>query len=284
VIYAKNVRRVALLRRWSRVLVALAIGACAVSLPASANAVTPPVNTVDTSGIVPIRSGDVQIVDPVRRGTELQRGGSSTEFTLEPPAASQCPGDSEHDSWRVQTFMVPADVDPGTLVYVIGPNGEGQYPVFDKFTEPYVDRLTIANDSAGLPARIDALPPMNFAVFPPGLLPDGTYRIGIACSYFSATANYWDTQIIITSSPDDEPAQFVWRLAGAPATVPDSDSDQKSRLWLVPVLAGVAGLGGWFVWNRNRRNLRTTDTASTTHNTSNTRNEKETVSLSKEPQ
>jgi hypothetical protein len=264
-----------------RVAVAVAFGACAVSLPASADAVTPPVDTVDTSGIVPIRSGDVQIVDPARRGVEVDRGGSSTEFTLEPPAASECPGDSEHDSWRVQTFMVPADVDPGTIVFVIGPTGEGQYPVYDKFTEPYVDRVTIPNAGAGLPARIDALPPMNFEVFPPGLLADGTYRIGIACSYFGATADYWDTQIIITSSPDDKPAQLVWRLAGTPAAV--AHSDQKSRLWLVPVVGSAAVLGGFF-WNRNRRNLRTTDTASTTRNSSNTRNAAKTVSLTKEPQ
>jgi hypothetical protein len=269
------------LRRCSLVLLAAAIGACALSFPAAATAVAPPVATVDTSGIVATRSGDVEIVDPDRRGVQVPRGGSSTAFTLEAPGAAECPGDSEHDSWRVQTFMVRADVDPGTIVYAIGPTGEGQYAVYDKFTEPYVDRNTVPNPEAGLPARVDALPTMNFAVFPPGLLADGTYRIGIACSYFGATANYWDTEIIITSSPDDEPAQFVWRLAGAPAIAPESS--QSSRLWLVPVAAGVSGLG-WFAWNRSRRTVRSTHTASTTRNPSNTRNAQETVSLSKEPQ
>jgi hypothetical protein len=164
-----------------------------------------------------------------------------------------CPGDSEHDSWRVQTFIVPAAADPGTLGYgVIGPAGEHQYAVYDKFTAPVVDVLTVPNPGPGLPARIDQLAPMSFAVFPPGELPAGPYRIGVACTYFGKTANYWDTEIVIAASPADKPAQLVWHLSNEPAVVHESSSGLPA--WVVSALGLVAiAMLGWFLARRATR-------------------------------
>jgi hypothetical protein len=214
----------------------------------------------DTSQIVAVRSGDVAVVDVTEREVKLPKGGSAREFSLEPPSGAECPGDSMHDSWRVQTFIVPATDDPGALAYgVIGPTGTHQYAVYDKFTAPVTDVLTVANAGAGLTARIDMLPPMSFAVFPPGELPDGRYRIGVACTFFGKTANFWDTEIVISASASDQPAHFVWSVPSVPDT--SSASSHGSSGWLIAGVGLLAALSlGGLAWYRNSRRMRRTRT------------------------
>jgi hypothetical protein len=215
------------------------------------------VPTVDTSTIVASRQGDAQTVDAVRRGEQVERGGSLTEFSLEPPPQSVCPGDSEHDSWRVQTFLVPGDVDPGTLTWASGPRSDTAtvYPMYDTFTQPVIEGLLIRNEVAGQPARISTRPAMNFGVFvPKGTLSPGTYKVGLACSWYGATGNYWDTEIIITSSPDDEPAGLTWRLASAPDSAPAASGDGSGVPWnLIAIGVAVVAAIGWFLKQRARR-------------------------------
>jgi hypothetical protein len=52
------------------------------------------------------------------------------------------------------------------------------------------------------------------------MLPAGEYRLGISCTYFGDTAQYWDADIVIEDAADDQPAGFVWRLPEAPTYVP----------------------------------------------------------------
>ena len=217
----------------------------------------------DTSAIVAVRSGDVAIVDVFKRTVQIARGGSATEFSLEPPENAVCPGDSEHDSWRVQTFIAPAAVDPGRLDYgVVGPTGEHQYAVYDTFTAPLVDVLAVPNPGPGGSAHINEFPPMSFAVFPPGELVAGHYRIGVACTYFGKTANYWDTEIVIAAAPGDKPAQLVWHLPNQQSATA-GDSHSGSRTWIVLVLCVlVAAVGGWFFWRRRTRKIPDTRTDS----------------------
>lgn len=216
----------------------------------------PPVTAPDTSSVLAARSGDVTVVDGDHADRPLTKGGSATEFNLRLPAGAECPGDSEHDDWRVQTFIVPADVDPGTLQYtVIGPAGLHQYAIYDKYTQPIVDQNLIANDTAGSPARIDSFFPMSFAVFPPGEIPPGNYRMGVACTWFGATADYWDTELVVSETPDDQPAQLSWRLASAAADAPTSNG-HSTRSWLAPTivtLLAVAGLGALVRARRHRQ-------------------------------
>jgi hypothetical protein len=223
--------------------------------------------TVDTSHVVAVRSGDVAVVDVNKRSAQVPHGGSATEFSLEPPSGAMCPGDSMNDSWRVQTFIIPAAADPGTIQYgVNGPTGEHQYSVYDKFTAPVVDYLTVPNPGPGQPGRIDMLPPMSFAVFPPGELPDGRYRIGIACTYFGKTANYWDTEILLAASAGDKPAHLVWRLAVAPADVGGTHTG-SSATWIFTATGVLCAAAlGWLLWQRGkaRSNTRTTRAVPTT--------------------
>ncbi len=213
-------------------------------------ATAPPNTPPDTSEVVARRSGDVTIVDGDSRAMELQRGGSATEFALEAPPAAACPGDSENDSWRVQTFVIPAADDPGTLAYtVIGPVAQYQWAVYGTDYTPVTDAFTVANDVAGMPARIADFRPMSFGVFVPGSAPDGTYRIGIACTWFGATADYWDTEIVITNDATDQPAQLTWRLADAPVNAPSDDSSAVWT-WVIVGAAVAATLVVLVAWRR----------------------------------
>jgi hypothetical protein len=198
--------------------------------------------------VTPVRSGDVVVVDADSRQRELDRGGSATEFTVEPPSGATCPGDSMHDSWRVQTFIVPAAVDPGTIPYGADwPRlDEHMYSLYN--IQPVIDVLTVPNESAGSPGLIDALAPLSFAVFPVGELVPGNYRIGIACTLLYQTADYWDTEIVISADADDSPGQMTWRLVNAPVTAPASPDGGSIVPWLV--LAGAVIAVALFLLNR----------------------------------
>lgn len=162
-----------------------------------------------------------------------------------------------HDQWRVQSFLVPIGVDPGTLEYgVIGPEGQDQYALRTTTDRSYTDQNLLPNTAAGQPAVMPTVPAFTFVRFPVGLLPAGTYRLGIACTFFRETAMYWDAEMVITSSPDDEPAQFVWSVPSAPPGAESSGTDSaeaSSNRWVL-VVTGVAvvGLAGFF-WQRRTR-------------------------------
>jgi hypothetical protein len=127
--------------------------------------------------------------------------------------------------------------------------------MYDIFTEPVIEGLLVRNEAAGSPANMNALPGMNFGVFvPKGTLAEGTYKVGIACTWFGATGKYWDTEIVITSSPTDEPAGLTWRLASASEVAPASSGDESGVPWIY-IAIGVAAVAaiGWFLMQRARR-------------------------------
>jgi hypothetical protein len=195
----------------------------------------------------PVREGDAAVVDGADGSHVLTHGQSATVFSLRLPAGAACPGDSANDQWRVQSFMVPAAIAAGAIHYnVAGPDGQDQYPLYMANTAQFVDSLTDPNAGPGQPGVIPAIPPLSLGAFPPGILPAGTYRIGIACTLSRQTAKYWDTEIVITSSPGDKPSQFVWRLLDVPESV-NSSSHGSSR-WLPPAIGGLLGVVaiGWF--------------------------------------
>lgn len=199
----------------------------------------------------PVNAGRVVVTDASVSSRELTQGRSATQFTLRLPPGAGCPGDSANDQWRVQSFIVPSTDDPGALRYAeVAPAGDGRYALYDVFTAPFVHILTDANSGPGRPGVISPLPALSFAVFPPGTLPAGRYRIGIACTLFRETAKYWDTEIVITQSPGDEPGQLTWRLAAVPAVI--ASSDQGSNQWLLPSVGvlGAAALG-LLLWRRS---------------------------------
>lgn len=190
-----------------------------------------------------INLGEVDIVDPFNPDEVLERGTKATEFTVRPPAGATCPGDSAHDQWQVQSFIVTADVDPASLRFgIIGPEGPEQYALYKVDEDPYTHALTLQNEVPGEPALVAAVPPLSFAVFPDDVLPSGTYRIGLACDYFRVPGQYWATEIVIDADAEDG---FAWRLASADA-VPQPPNSRRNLIVglaaIIPVLALAGGL------------------------------------------
>jgi hypothetical protein len=201
----------------------------------------------------PRDAGDVVIVDG--SGQPLTGAGSATIFSLRLPADATCPGDSMHDQWRIQSFLVPSTVDVGSLAYnVIGPEGDAQFALYTTADRPFTDQNLLPNSEAGALGIIPALPTFYFTRFPVGILPAGTYRAGIACTFFRETATYWDIELVVTATPDDEPAQFVWNVAGTPKPFEPSSGNSSDTLMLLSVLGGcvVAAFGGLIWWHRSR--------------------------------
>lgn len=233
-------------RRGAAVMGALAVLAAF----APVHAATAAPRSVDA----PQRMGDVSIVD--EDGGRLDHGGSATAFSLRLPDGAACPGDSQHDQWRIQSFIVPADVDPVTLTYdLIAPAGGGtRFALYDLQQNPYAQQLTQPNTTAGQPGRVGAVPLLSLGVFPPGTLPAGTYRVGVACTLFRATARVWDTTIVVSDDAGDRPARFQWRLDGTDPSVLD---DGSSTGWLRPLLLAVgavaAAYGLWLVRRTPKR-------------------------------
>ncbi|MEY4175379.1 MAG: hypothetical protein RI900_2544 [Actinomycetota bacterium] len=210
----------------------------------------------EASPAVAERIGAVTVVEADRRGVVVARGGSTNEFSLVIPRESTCPGDSKHDDWRVQTFIVPEGVDPGGLGYgPNGPTGERQWALYDTFGSPVIEGLLVPNESAGSAARIDMFPPMSFRVFPPGEIPPGTYRVGAACTRLGETGPYWDTQVEFSADPGDQPGQLAWSVPGAPEVAPDHVGTSSSPPWTaIFVIVAVLAFGfAFFVGRKSGR-------------------------------
>lgn len=195
--------------------------------------------SVDAATAAGTREGDLVLVSASSH-QPIDHGGSATRFSLRLPQDASCPGDSAHDQWRIQSFLVPASVDPAPLTYELqGPKVEGGFPLFDVATHPLSQLLLRENDVAGKPGYVDTLPDVDFKVFPVGMITPGTYRIGLACTIWRKTAKYWDTSIVVVASSKDHPAGFEWRLASAPEQVL---VHKPSSRWPMTALALVAAL------------------------------------------
>jgi hypothetical protein len=178
----------------------------------------------------------------------LNSGGSATPFALVLPEGAECPGDSATDNYRVQTYMVPAAVDPGTLTFdTRGPSPQGvgtdfRQPLFDSSGNPFVNELTdVATDGGG--GTISGLPTFAFAVYGQDgadgaeLVPAGTYNIGIACTLDLVLERYWNVRLVFAADPTDEPAGITWTVAAeqlGPTTPSSSTTTNASTTTTAP--------------------------------------------------
>jgi hypothetical protein len=192
-------------------------------------------------------------------------GGSATDFTLELPDGAACPGDSANDGYRVQSYMVPASVDPTTVTYngtgpipsVYGDYADFRQPLYDIESNSFVSAQTADAVSPGQPGPILEPPTFDLEVYGPGQLPAGRYHLGLACTLLNEIATVWDTEIVVADAPDDAPAQISWTAVGATGA-----SGSSSRGPAVAVVLGAAALGGLVLLVRRPRRSRSTPTPS----------------------
>ena len=222
--------------RWlTAVAVAVLMGA-ALATTASAQPVP-----VDDPPAKDGRVGTATIVVGGSDADAVARGGSATEFSLALPEGAACPGDSASGDWRVQSFLVPVTDDPGTFTYEsTKPAGAGRWALYPLDTRSYINKLTAIAAEPGGEGVIDERPIFTFVLFPPNTLPDGTYKLGMACTLKGETYRYWDNQIVITNTATDEPAQLTWELADPGSVSTDSSSSFPVAVVLLVVVLLVA--------------------------------------------
>lgn len=196
--------------------------------------------------------GNVTIVKADNPGSMLAGGRAGTEFRVVLPAGATCPGDSATDQWRLQTFMVPSAVDVGALEYGgIGPTGADQFALFtaDAAQHSWANEILPQNTSDVPATPVPALPIFSFAAVSAVKVSEGSYRVGVACTLFGATAQYWDALIDVTGSALGNPSSFRWTVVGAP---PPATGDGPSA-WMITALIVVGLLGAGVVVAALRR-------------------------------
>ncbi len=194
------------------------------------------------------------------RGQALDGGGSATPFGIVLEGEDECPGDSVHDQFRIDSYMVPVAVDPTQLMFTaLGPTPPSfrdyagfQMPVYKLDDDPYAAQLTSQPAEAGGPGPIPELPRFGWGVYVPttgiedyaGGLPSGEYRIGVACTYATRVTNLWETTIEITPDATDEPVGIAWTVTGSqPSGLASSSSGSGSDTnWLVYGLIAFAAV------------------------------------------
>ena len=152
-------------------------------------------------------------------------GDSSTEMTLSLTSPDNvCPGDTATGNYRWNTFMAPSSVDVGTLTYnnqgPISPAGVTVRPLFSA-----IGGSSIVNKATAVQTgQIVGTSTVSFAVFAPGDIAPGSYKIGYSCTKAPAlgqpaqTERFWQVEIAVTQSATGGPAQIAWTSGTAPTT------------------------------------------------------------------
>ena len=156
-------------------------------------------------------------------GQTLTTGGSATAFTFQLPSGAACTGDSI-GGYRVQSYMVPAAVDPQTLTFnFIGPVPLGSGASYRQLLYRSASGQSFFNVATGInDGLVLTLPGFDFASprFVPGFVLPGTYNVGIMCTKSAGAVvdKYWNTQITFATSATDLPNGLTWVVSGGTTT------------------------------------------------------------------
>jgi len=211
-----------------------------------------------TASAAATNAGAAQVITPVDGSTSggqpLASGTSITPFSLGLPTGAACKGDSANDGYRVQSFMVPTDVDLATLTFgTAGPLPPGfadepfRQPLFDPNSTAYVEAQTAARVNAGDPGPIINIPAFSHAVWSPGDVQPGTYAIGIACTLGAASDTqldrFWSAQITVVEAPSD-PAGITWTASPTQTTTTTTPGATTTSTAPGSSTTSTTGLGG----------------------------------------
>jgi hypothetical protein len=185
-------------------------------------------------------------------GNALDGGGSSTLFGVALEGDDECPGDSQNDQYRIDSYMVPLDVDPSQLTYTqLGPSPPAfrdyagfQMPLYKLNKDPFAAELTARAQEPGGPGPMPPLPAFTWNVYVSTLgiegydggLPSGTYRIGLACTFAARVTNLWETTIEVTQDATDEPVGISWKVTGSQPLDLMSSGSGADATWFVYAL------------------------------------------------
>jgi len=149
-------------------------------------------------------------------------GSKSTNFTFNLGGSASCPGDGIA-GYRWQTFMIPdaADIDATLTFGASGPTAVGsefRQPLWDLSSSPVVQKLPDIAVSPAVTGGISGIPNFDFQVYSPGDVPNGTYKIGVACTLGVASPtqlkSYWSQQITVTNdATNTDSAKIDWIVA-----------------------------------------------------------------------
>ncbi len=189
-------------------------------------------------------------------GERISGGHRQTEFTFQLEGRPECPGDSFFDNWRVQSYMVPVAVAAAEVTYDgLGPTPYGyetyesfRQPLYGVDSNPFAGMATATPEREGEPGQIIDVPMFDFAVYGPGDVPAGRYRIGLACTLLNEVERVWDTEIEITAGPADDPP-LQWEVVGAEAEA----ESQVGPMTLVAFGGVAAVVGGLLFFGRAKR-------------------------------
>jgi hypothetical protein len=238
------------MKRILRPLLCLA-AAAPVWAPSALAVADSPVNTVPADQVL----GDVgDITLSGNDGKVVTSGDGTTEFFVELPDGATCPGDSANDQWRISTFLIPVGDDPLDILFgSTGPEPpwSGSYPLFDHQGLPMSFKMLRRNDSAGEPGLVEQLDPSSFRMIAENQVVAGRYRMGVACSYFTQTTQYWDAEIDISAAPSNvDPAGLTWSMPNVVAPVADSESGSSSTALVIGAIAAAVLAALFFMFRR----------------------------------
>ncbi len=203
-----------------------------VAAPASASAAT---------------AGTATIIQPDSL-TPLDSGGSATPYGVALPPGASCPGDTAHQGYRVDSYLVPKGQTPTEVNFKKGVPSRW----FGYIAEgSYYGAVNTAENTG----QVMALPEFTWTrlssylgdLFPRGAT-RATWEGGIVCvTTNGAVTNYWNSQIVFTRSATD-PGGFTWRVVANPPLT-------ANRTWLTAgiVLLVLAALFGAVAIGLSRR-------------------------------
>jgi hypothetical protein len=196
------------------------------------------------------RAGNAVPTDPATNAA-VQSGGPSTPWTLNLPSGAACSGDTATHAFHVYSFIVPSNIDVGTLTFNPSTGPSKGLPLVDITGSAYM-----AANTATVTGQIVRIPTFDFNLFATTdqggtkvPLPPGDYKVGIACANTNGQADkYWDGSFIFTANAGN-PNGEVWT-----ASTPSKSAGGNS---LALPVAGVALVGAGLVVYARRRQRRT---------------------------
>jgi hypothetical protein len=167
-------------------------------------------------------AGALTLVDPVSKAV-LAAGTATTAFQINPPNGAACTGDTATAGYRVNSYIVPASVDPSTLTWDSSgpvPVGQGatlRQPLFSTTQSPlrtFATAPTTAIINAALGGTYD------FSTFQAAggtaFVPDGAYNVGVSCTLNGVEDKFWNVVLDFKASGTN--LAFTVRAAGTTPT------------------------------------------------------------------